>query len=208
MHAARICMRTIYLFYCGPDISLPFPSTRVITTGRELSQATYPVSPLFARNGLGLPSIVVRSYPIWLAGALVRSNARTTCGNLDCRRSVPVSWESGVAPRAGPAADYEQTLDTDGHRYCRRCSGYTWSGPNFGSVVSSSGNGSRLAVSRASNYVRVYELSDPRTSRASSLSRPQISDPRYQVSRDRHQLRSVKRPNISWLRDLETCALS
>ena len=40
------------------------------------------------------------------------------------------------------------------------CSGYSYGGSNFGSVVSSSRDGSRLAVSRALHYVKVYEWSD------------------------------------------------
>ena len=48
----------------------------------------------------------------------------------------------------------EDIADTAG------CSGYNHQGLSFGSVLSSSGDGSRLAVSRPSNYVRFYEWSD------------------------------------------------
>ena len=66
------------------------------------------------------------------------------------------------------------------------CSGYTWSGSNFGSVVSSSGDGSRLAVSRASNYVRVYEWSDATNWTQSSELAIQTNDlgSSMQISRD------------------------
>jgi len=40
------------------------------------------------------------------------------------------------------------------------CGGFSYGGSNFGSVLSSSRDGSRLAVSRALHFVKVYEWSD------------------------------------------------
>ena len=87
----------------------------------------------------------------------VSSHISTKGTPVPSRRMLP--HDDGYVQPPAPSTDPWIQMGTD-IADPAGCSGFSYGGSNFGSVLSSSRDGSRLAVSRALHYVKVYEWSD------------------------------------------------